>query len=598
MELRNERLFDVKVRAWRKWLLPILAVVVVVGLPAMWFGQRVVSRLQQERLYRKATKSLEQGHVESGALFLRRVLDLNSNHLEATRALAGLADAYLPSEAPRLRERVCELVPASYPDATAWARAALRVGDIAHAEDALERMKKIGPPDAAWYEIAGRVALGSGRLAEARAQFTQALEMDPANEANRLELAAIEVRLPDPAVRNGAREKLKLLRTNPKFRHAALRALIQDLMERGVVREALKLARDFVHDPEATFPDRMQYLAILRAKEDPSFAFMNAFEEKASLPLELASVPREPSFAVYLGDLQAEAREAPAKAATLISFLNSRGLSLLACEWAGTLPQAVVAAPPIAPQLAESYLATVDWRRLEELVAVGDWGLVEFLRFAYRARVAEVKEDRAAMSSAWTMAVQLAEYRDDRLSMLGRMASAWGWTNEKEEILWISARNSKHPREALEELAEILRERRDTPKLFEVWSSLLALDPKDVTARKNWARLSFLLKGDRFQTGTMAQELYRLHPEDPHIAITFALVQNQREYFEEALGIMNRLPAELLRLPEVAGYHAVILAGNRQKAEALKYFAYSKGAPLLREELAMFEEVRLFLLVK
>jgi len=592
MELHNERLFDVKERAYRKWLLPILIVVVAVGLPAVWFGPGAFSYLQQERLFRKATRSLEGGDVPGGAIFLRRVLVLNPDHVNATRAMAGVAESYLPFEAARLRERVCQLVPASLPDATAWAQAALRTGQMAQAEEAFERMKQLGPPDAIFHTIGGRVALGLGQVEEARAHFLRALEIEPANEGTQSELAAIEIRLADTAVRDRAREKLAGLQANPKLRHAARRALLGDRVERGLISEALVFAQDFIADPEATFADRLQYLAILRTKEDPSFAFITSFNEPSRIPFGFAAAAREPSFAAYLNDLQAEAAADATKVSLLLGFLNSRRLSLLASEWAGKMAREIVSGPPVAPPLAEAYLLTLDWRRLEELVSAGDWGVYEFLRFAYRSRAALENGDRPGSTAHWTTAVKLTEYRHERLVTLARSASAWGWSSECEEILWISAKNSQRPREALEELAQIHRSKGETQKLFTVWSSLLALDPASVTARKNWARLSFILKGDPYRTGAMAEELYRQHPEDPDIAVTYALVQRQRELHPDALAIMNRLPPDVLRSPLVAGFYGVILAANRRNAEAAEFLALGKGAPLLREEEAIVESAR------
>ncbi len=592
MELQNERLFDVKVRAFRRWLLPLLVVVVAIGLPGVWFGPRIFSRWQQGRLLGHATQSLRKDDVANAAILLRRVLNLNPNNVEATRGLAELADIYVPREAPALRERVCELAPTSYPDATAWALTALRVGQAAQAEAAFELMKKTGKPSAAFHEIGGRVALAGGRFDEARAQFAQALEHDPTNESNQLELAAVEIRLPDAAARDGAREKLERLRENPKLRHAALRALIGERMERGMITEALALAKDLVKDPEATFSDRLQFLAILRAKEDPAFVFTNSFKEQDRIRFSLLSESREPSFASFLNELQEEARGDAVKVASLVAFLNSRGLSLLACEWTGTMAREFVSVPPVALPMAEAYSLTLDWRRLDELIAEGDWEDFEFLRFAYVSRGLREKGDRAEAAAQWAMAINLAEYRYERLVALARSASAWGWTSEFEEILWITARNSKRPREALAELALLHEAKRDTQKLFTIWSRILELDPADATARKNWVRLSLLLGNERYRTGALAHELFQQHPTDPHIVSSYALVLHLRLQDKEALALMNSLKPEELRSPSVAGYYAIILLANQRKEEAAEFLELVRDAPLFREERNLFDQTR------
>ena len=592
MELERERLFDVKERIARKWVILSFVVVAAVGFPAVWFGPRIYSHFQQGRLLRKARLSLEKEDVANEAILLRRVLDLNPDNVDAARAMAELAESYVPGEAPALRERVCQLAPASYADAMAWALTALRLGQTAQAEDAFELMKKLGKPSVAFYEIGARVALASGSVAEARAGFEHALQVDPSNEGDQLELASLDIHSPDATGRQRARDTLERLRSNPKLHHAALRALVGDRIERSMYSEALTLAADFVNDPEATFQDRLQYLGILRMKEDPSFVFTTTFNEKGRIPLGLLADSPEPSFASYLNDLEAEARENAGKVASLVTFLNSRGLSLLACEWTGTMPRAFVAALPIAPQLAEAYRLTLDWRRIEDLVADGSWGGAEFLRFAYCSRVAQEKGDRAGAAAQWATAVKLTEYRHERLVVLARLASAWGWSGEFEEILWTSARNSKRPRQALEELAELAHAKRDTPKLFTIWSRLLELDPADVAARKNWVRLSLLLNHERYRTGSMAQELYQQHPEDPEIATGYAMVLHLRLQEAEALAVMNKLTPEQLRAPSVAGYYGIVLFANQRKDEAAGFLARAVEAPLLREEIALMDQTR------
>ncbi len=593
MELQNERLFDVRERAVRKWILPALVVVLVVGLPAVWFGPRVYSHWQQERLLRRAREGLQKNEVPIAAITLRRVLNLNPDNLEATRAMAKLAETYLPSEAPALHERVCQLAPDSLPDATAWALAALRIGQTVQADDAFERMKKLGPPSVAFHEIGGHIALDFGRLEEARGHFARALELDPTKESNQLELAAIEIRQPDVARQDAARETLGRLRENPKLRPTAVRALVADRIDHEMINEALALAQDFVIDPEATFHDRLQYLAILRTREDPSFVFTTTFDEKSRIPLGLVPGTQERTFASYLNDLQAEARDDAAKVASLIAFLNSRRLSLLACEWTRTMKPEFISVPPIAPPLAEAFRLTLDWRRLEELVAEGEWGFLEFMRFAYWSRVVQEKGDRATAVVHWATAIKLAEYRHERLVALARTVSAWGWSNEFEEILWISARNSKRPREALEELARIYREKRDAQKLLTIWSSLLELDPADVTARKQWVRLALLLlPNERFRAGTVAQELYRAQPEDAEIATSYALVLHFRLQHREGLAVMSKLTPEQLRTPAVAGYYAIFLFANDQREETAKFLALAQDATLLREERELIDQTR------
>jgi hypothetical protein len=164
--------------------------------------------------------------------------------------------------------------------------------------------------------------------------------------------------------------------------------------------------------------------------------------------------------------------------------------------------------------------------------------------------------------------------------------------NEYEETLWVSARNSKRPREALEELAKVAFEKRDAQQLLTIYSRLLELDPNDVAARKGWSRVAFLLGTERFRAGTMAQEVAQQFPTDPEAAATYALVLHVRSQDAEALKVLSRLKPEQLRDPAIAGYYGMVLVGNRRQTEAAEYLALAKNARFFHQEEELMDHAR------
>jgi tetratricopeptide (TPR) repeat protein len=591
MEL-NERLFDLRERIARRWVLVLLGFVLVCGAPAVWFGPRLFSDFQRHRLRGQAAGFIAAGDPQRAVICLRRVLDLDPADVEATRSLAGVADLYAPAEALLLRERLCTLAPGSQADAEAWARLALRMGKILPAAAAFELMEKIGVSDAAHFEIGGRVAQGEGRLEEAREFFLRSLALDPANEEVQVALAAIDVRGSDPARQTAARDILERACANPRLQTAARRALIADLVAQGKVAAALPAARNLAGSAEGNFGDKLQYLDLLRATADPTVAFSADLEEHRDLTIGVLREKLPVKFSDYLRELQDLAAQDPASAAALISYLNGCGRSLYACEWAARLPRSFTTTAPVAPMFAESYRLSVAMPQLDALLAEGNWESFEYLRAAFTAYSLRRKGDRAGSSAQWAEALRLSEYRSDRIGSLTRMAGSWGWDEEWVDLLWIAANTSRRPRDTLLTLAEHYRGQRDTLKLFEVWTRLLAIDPGDVNARKHWARLSLLLKSDKLRAGTMAQQLYREQPEDPDIACTWALVQFGREFFPEALATLDRLPPDQLRSPLLAGFYGVMLVANGRRAEAAEFFARAREAPLLREERDLVDAAR------
>lgn len=597
MELQGERPFDLRERIARKWVVALAILVVAIGIPVGWYGPRFYSQWQQNRLFQRAQQHLEHSEVASAVISLRRVLLINPDQLQAARKIAELAETYFPSEAPALRERVCQIAPTSYPDATAWALAALRVGQTEQAEEAFALMQKLGKPTAQHYEIGARIALAAGRVAAARDGFARVLELDPTNEAGQFEMARIDIRSPDPALQQAARETLDRLRANPTLRSAALRSLIGDRIARTKISEAWALARELVSHPEATFQDRLQFLDILRSEDHPGFAFSTALAESQPFSLGVGE-SRTTSFASYLSELQAMASKDAGSAAALLSFMNARGLALLAAEWATGLPPELTSTPPVAPLLADSYRLALDWPQLEKFIADANWGYLEFMRCAFAARVLREKGEYATSVTQWAAAVKLTDFRQERLFELARMAGSWGWANEREEVLWVCARNLKRPREALQELALIARGKGDSQALLTIWTRLLEIDPTDVTVKKNWVRISLLLGNERFKAGTMAQELYRAHPEDPEIATSYALVLHHRMQSAEALAVMERIPPEKLREPTIAGYYGVLLFANKRNAEAAEALARAADTPFLHEEQELMDKTRRLLDIK
>ena len=122
---------------------------------------------------------------------------------------------------------------------------------------------------------------------------------------------------------------------------------------------------------------------------------------------------------------------------------------------------------------------------------------------------------------------------------------------------------------------------------------LAKLDPKGLAARNNYAFLSLLTRTDEGDPYRVAETLHREKPDSALIASTYALSLFQQGKAEEAVAVMSAQKPEDLRQPQVALYHAIFLLGAGQKEKADEFLKLSADAPMLPEEKALLDRVKI-----
>ena len=172
------------------------------------------------------------------------------------------------------------------------------------------------------------------------------------------------------------------------------------------------------------------------------------------------------------------------------------------------------------------------------------------------------------------------------------MAMEWGWDREAQDLLTLVANPTDSERAALVTLYQRFARNRDTQGLFESSEAMVRLSPKDDRLRNDYAMYSLLLKHHVVEARAMAKELFERHRSDPAYVSTYAFALYMNSDFENAVKIMSMLSADQLKTPELAGYYAVILVGNDQNDEAMKFFELAKGGKFLPEEEKLIEHSR------
>lgn len=517
-------------------------------------------RWEPERLARQARDFFDRGEPGNALLSLRRALQLDPNSQSASRTMAEITSRLNSPAALDWHRRLVELNPGSAPEALEWAGTAVRLGQAGVAEQALAAVPEGERQTARFHALEGTVALYAGRAADAERAFLEAARLEPAQELHRYNLATLQLQSPEPAKRASARKTLEDLARGGSMQTVARRSLITFLLGEGDVSGAL-VSSDPLHASDAArFSDRIIHLTLL-AQGRPE-----------ALTGELEAVRKH-------------AEKSADDAALLIQWMAANGRGEEALQWVGRLEPQWAVSGPVATACATVLLAKQDWDALREACASGGWGAMDYLRLAYLARATKERGESGARAH-WTAASAAAARERAHASQLASLAQEWGWTEERRETLWAAAA-SPAPEWALALLHQSYRAEGNTTGLLRVAMKILEGQPENTAARNNVAMLS-LLRGERIGTALEeAAALYQQAPETPSVASTYAFALQAHGRTEEALAILQKLPAAVLMEPAIAAYYGIILCAQGDREMARPYLEAAKHAPLLPEEKAL-----------
>lgn len=528
----------------------------------VWAGVGAYHRWQEGHLVRRAAAYLSGGDYKTAALSARRAYQLNSESADAARVLADIAERASDGTELGWRRRVVELRPDSTEDALALIRCALRANDFTTAEKALDKLRPLAEQTPGYHAALGRMAEMRSKPAEAEQHWAKAVELAPSDTAYQVQLALVQLGLPDEAKRAGARETLHRLRADPRQRAATTRALIMDGANRREDPQRLRaLAEQLQSYPDAAFPDGLLFLEILRQMRDPKY------DE-------------------YLKTLENDARASSPNAAGLISSLTTVGNAAEAIRFSGTLPPEASKWPvPLAT--AEAYARAEDWAGLHRAIDSSAWGGFEFLRHAYLTRALRAEQRQLEADQQWSKAQKEAAMHPQAMLLLARTVSGWGWQNDTVELLWTLSKAEETRKEALQLLYKHYAQSGDTNGVYRVLLHTAEIAPDDLMVQNNLAQVSLLLDKNADRARKIAAELARKDPFNAAYISTYAFSLYASGDVEEAKDEFEKLREDQLQVPSIAAYYGVVLAASGEKARAREYLERGKQAFLLPEEKAL-----------
>jgi predicted Zn-dependent protease len=534
------------------------------------YGSKIYSGWREARLLKRASTMLEKKDFVAANRFARQVLELHRDSLPAFYVLADATEKQNSEETVSWRAQIARLQPDNIDSQLNLASAALRFGQIDLARKTLERIAPRAQERAAFHVVAGWLARAEGNLAEQEQQFDIAVRKDPKNDLYQFNLAAIQIRSADSEKSGHARANLEQLTQIPEFRSGALRALLNDAVDRKDFEDADRFAQQLQMSPQVAFGD---YLLCLN--------FYRKLDAK--------------KFDALLEKVKPVAARNPSDLGLLMDWMNDNGLASEVIKWMEKLHGETTDRPPPATAIAAAFAELKNWSRLRRWTRSESWGNEDYLRLAYQAFAAHQSRQSssdAEFETLWRAALHAATGQPDHEIKLARLASKWNLSIESEELWSRLSHNPPSRREALDALYKLYRANNDLKKLYDVLQRLHEASPNEITISTGLARLGLNIDQNTKQAQELAKQSYDHTPDDWSCAITYAFALYVQGRTTEGLEILKKLPPEALHDSHNAVYAAVVLLDLNQNDAAKEYIQAAKRGPLYAEEKRLLEDER------
>jgi hypothetical protein len=555
-----------------------LAIASVVSVFFLNYGSKLYENWRERRLLEKATTLLQEGQLSKAAQMAQELARRHPDSLAALSILADTAERQNLEEAVAWRERIARLVPKDPESQLNFASAALRFGKLDLARDALNRVSPRDRDSAAFHVVAGWLARAEGNFVEQEEQFAAAVKQEPKNDLYQFNLAALQIRSKDAQKSKNARDTLGRLGSIAPYRTGALRALLNDAVERSDLTAANDFAQQLQMSPEVTFGDYLLCLNFYRKLNEKKF---RQLLEKV-----------KPFAARNASDL-----------ASLIEWMNQNGLAGDVVKWVDKLPPAPLSSPPASVAVAEAYATVKNWSRLKRWTIKGNWSDAEYLRIAYHAiaerhlRSGSDSKANSEFEKLWQSADESSRNEPEHELTLARLATKWQLANQAEELWARVKENPSMRREALDNLRQLYRAKNETTKLYEVLQRLHESSPSEAPITADLARLGLDVDENTEHSNQLAKEAYDRAPNDANCAVTYAFSLYRLGRNAEALAIVRSLPSDQLHDPHAAVYVALVLVEGSELQAAKDYIDAAETGKLYPEEKKLIEEAKTKLIV-
>ena len=547
--------------AFARKTLIVIAVMAVVAL-AGWAGRKAYLRATMHRLLTDAAQYLEKHDLKDASLCLREALSLNSANVTVNKLMADMLEEAGSPSALGWRIRTAQLQTNNVEYRFAWAQTALRMNDFSSTAQALRGVDEKYRSTAEYHKLRGALAWNLHDPMDAQKEFSETLRLEPTNQVISLNLDTIGLVSTNSAVANSARSALEKIPTNSPLHLVAMRFLTTDALAHKSFDRAFFFSSEVAHDPKATYADKLTHLRVLDASQNPGFDS-------------------------WLASLKGDAAHSPQHAYLLGNWLQVEKSPSTALQWLRSLPHDTQTNLPVLLAITDCQIAMKDWNGLLTEVQSQDWDELNYYRLSLEALACQKVGDAVAEKSAWRRALIMSSSRLDRLAKLDQITAAWGWFQERTDVLQEII--SSFPKEvwASEELVGLFYAEGNTHALASLLDKMYSADPSNMRLKNNLATVLMLLKTDPKKAQRLALESYTSSTNNPFFACTYAYSLLLQSRPEEAAKIVDTLNTNYLKNPSIAAYYGVVEAEAGHKEAAKQALKVAKTARLLPEELEL-----------
>jgi hypothetical protein len=389
--------------------------------------------------------------------------------------------------------------------------------------------------------------------------------LEPTNRVVALNLDTIGLASTNAAVAEQARVALENVPTNSPLHLTAVRFLMEDAVAHKSFDRALYFSQQLVNAPKAPYADKLVQLELLQAAESPGFD-------------------------AWLAGLKANATNSPQHAYLLAHWMQKAKTPTVALNWLQGLPLSCRTNLSVQLAVTDCQIATKDWKGLLASVQKQDWEEFNYYRLSLEALANRNLDDSMAEKSAWRRAMAMSSSHLDRLQRLDQLMAAWGWPEERIEVLKEIVADFPKETWAGEQLVALYYANGNTHALADLLDKLYSANPSNIRLENNLATVLMLLKSDPPKASRLALESYTAATNNPFFACTYAYSLLLQSKPDEAARIVGTLNTNTLKNPSIAAYYGVVEAKAGHKNAAEQALKLAQTAKLLPEEMELVRD--------
>ena len=423
-----------------------------------------------------------------------------------------------------------------------------------------------------------------GNTANLNRLFTRQLESAPNDPNVRNNFAYTSLLLNANTARAAtlAREVLATDPKNPYF--ATTQALA--LLRSGKAAEARELLDTF-NSIQLWQPER----AIVHAAVLVGDAHFDEADQLLTAVPDRGLLPEERQLLADTRTAIDRRRQEQARTTRISETVAASRESTAAKSALALLPAALRGTPTLQMELADSLYARDEFAQLTKELGGTPWERNEFLRLALLT-YAQRRQDRLTDArSTWRMAVNAAGTRTEEQRALAVLAGAWGWEEERIDLLARLLQREPDERTTAEEVITYYERLRRTGDLARVYGSLLTGKAPTSEVRAHFAYYSLLTGTNTSEAHIAAKAAFDTNPADLFAARAMAFSLWRQGQARAGLALLSGFATRISPEIDLSLILALLYAADGNVANSRQSLAQFTPDNAFPEEKTLAEEL-------